>query len=172
MSPRHRGPGYHAQGLFYFTYLLMLEIFRTICNNDFMETEQKIVVIPNLAANIVDQVNNSDKPKDIKCLNKSKTDHLWKKGHCPNPNGRPKGNDYVSQLKKALKSAERAKGISFINHFVNTAYDNHRVMVALAKKILPDLTEGQLKDMGIQILINRPEAINIKKDEPECSSGQ
>lgn len=136
-----------------------------------METEQKTVIIPNLSANIVDQVNNSDKPKEIIPAIR-KNSGLFQKGKSGNPSGKPKGTDYLSQLKKALKSVEKDKGKAFVTHFVETAYEDRHVMVALAKKILPDLTEGQLKDMGIQILINRPEVINIKKDQSECSSGQ
>jgi hypothetical protein len=59
-----------------------------------------------------------------------------------NPNGRPKGskNKYsLSDLKDSIEKIEKKKGKKLLEHFVQEAYDNPVVLIALMKKVLPDL---------------------------------
>ena len=77
--------------------------------------------------------------------------------------GRRKGmSNYVTQLEGALKKAERKhKGQTFIERFVEMAYDSERVAIALANKLLPDLTKLQGdKDNPIPIIT---QGINLSK---------
>jgi len=71
---------------------------------------------------------------------------LFKKGHSGNPKGRPKGTDYGKQIQEALKKSGKIKGKSFIEYYVDLAYSNSRVAVALANKILPELSKLDLND--------------------------
>ena len=64
----------------------------------------------------------------------------FKKGVSGNPAGRGKGAlDMVNELRKSLERVGKKKKKSFIDHFVETAYEDNSVLVALGKKVLPDL---------------------------------
>lgn len=69
---------------------------------------------------------------------------------CGNPNGRPKGskNHYsIAELWGAIKEVESKGGKKkILTAFVEQAYDNPTIMIALMKKLLPDLRsiEGAL----------------------------
>jgi len=69
------------------------------------------------------------------------------KGHITNPKGgRPKGSlDFISQLKSELKKVEKEKGFSLIEHAVRKAYTNPQVLIAMLKKIIPDMAQSNIK---------------------------
>jgi len=63
-------------------------------------------------------------------------------GHCLNAKGRPKGskNKYsIKELMEAIKEVEVEKGESLLSTFVKKGYEDKTVMIALMKKLLPDL---------------------------------
>jgi len=64
----------------------------------------------------------------------------WRKGISGNPKGRPK-NAEIELLRGALDKAKKKKGIYFLDHFVERAYESDQVAIALARKILPDRIE-------------------------------
>jgi hypothetical protein len=74
----------------------------------------------------------------------------FKKGQISNPKGCPKGvhhrgrpsNTALKDLDKALSNYERKYGKSILQHFVDRARENDQVLIALAKKILPDKIEN------------------------------
>jgi hypothetical protein len=66
----------------------------------------------------------------------------FKPGQSGNPNGRPPKPE-IAQLREALELAKKKKKTSFLNHFVLLAYEDNNVAIALAKKILPDLSESE-----------------------------
>jgi hypothetical protein len=66
------------------------------------------------------------------------------KGHSGNPGGRKSAEK--AELLAALKKAAVDKDKSFLEHFVERAYVSDVVAVALAKKILPDMTESDFGD--------------------------
>jgi len=88
----------------------------------------------------------------------------WKKGQSGNPNGRPRRPE-VDLLREALEKAKEKKGKEFLEHFVERAYTNDAVGIALARKLLPDQQDfkvdterdreekarARLKDMGIEL---------------------
>jgi len=71
---------------------------------------------------------------------------------------------FIKQLEEALKKIEETKGKPFIEHFIERAYAEDAVAIALAKKILPDLSEvdAEVKARVMQLLVD-------KKDVPEGS---
>jgi len=63
-------------------------------------------------------------------------------GHTANRNGRPKGskNKYsIKELMDAIKEVELETGESLLKVFVMKGYADKTVMIALMKKLLPDL---------------------------------
>ena len=75
--------------------------------------------------------------------------HRWKKGEpSPNPKGRP-ANPEAEELRQAIRLArKRHNGRGILVHFIERAYVNDAVLIALMKKVLP---EGM---HGIQIFNN------------------
>ena len=59
-------------------------------------------------------------------------------GNCANPTGRPKKPE-IEALRKAVKAVEKDKDKTLLRHFVEQAYEDKNVLVALMKKFLPDL---------------------------------
>ena len=59
----------------------------------------------------------------------------------PGTTGRPKGSlNYTTLLNKALNDYETETGRDLFKRFVERAYTNDRVLIALMKKFIPDKT--------------------------------
>lgn len=69
-----------------------------------------------------------------------------KKGCKPNNTvGRPPaGKAFVEQLREAITVVAKAKGKTLMQHAVEQAYTDNVVLVALMKKLIPDLNETDL----------------------------
>ena len=79
---------------------------------------------------------------------------LFQKGQCPNPNGRPKGGFSIDELFKAIKRRQKVDDRRpFLEHLVDRAYKNDKVLLGVAKKILPDLVDNVGGDAVEQILM-------------------
>lgn len=63
----------------------------------------------------------------------------WKKGTSGNPHGRP-ARPEIEALRKAIEIVEKKKNTTFLEHFVGLAWKDKNVAIALAKKIVPDLS--------------------------------
>lgn len=81
-----------------------------------------------------------------------------KKGEVRNPFGRP-ARPEIQELREALEKARKNHDKSFLEHFVEKAYQDNNVAIALAKKILPDLTDMSADLRGRIILIRPPQDI-------------
>ena len=69
----------------------------------------------------------------------------YKKGESGNLKGRPPaGNAFIEQLREALIDVEKIKGKSLIRHAIERAYEEDTVLIAIMKKVLPDLQESDL----------------------------
>jgi len=68
---------------------------------------------------------------------------LFQKGHPKTPgSGRPKGSKNklsINELKEAIAKVENKKGKILLQHYVERAFENDRVLMNIIKKLLPDL---------------------------------
>jgi len=62
----------------------------------------------------------------------------FQKGQSGNPSGKRKG-EFRKMMEAALAAESKAKGMSLIRHAVKKAYEDNSVLIAILKKILPDL---------------------------------
>lgn len=70
------------------------------------------------------------------------TEGKFPKGVSGNSNGRPKGSGYrylIKDLVNAIRVVEDEEGEELLVHFVRMAYTDTHVLIALGKKLLPDL---------------------------------
>ena len=65
---------------------------------------------------------------------------LFLPGHRYSPGKLLGRYDFFPVLVRCLQKVEKEKGISLIEHAVERAYKNDAVMIAILKKVLPDLT--------------------------------
>lgn len=63
----------------------------------------------------------------------------WGKGKSGNPKGAPKKPE-IDLLRDAIEKAQNKRGVTLLDHFVERAYENDKVLIALGKKIIPDLS--------------------------------
>lgn len=65
-----------------------------------------------------------------------------KPGHTNNPNGRPPaGESFVEQLREAVKVVGKEKKKTLMRHAVERAYEEDSVLIAMMRKLIPDLNE-------------------------------
>jgi len=77
----------------------------------------------------------------------------------PGVSGNPAGRVLAperEELRLALEYAKKKNKKSFLRHFVERAFKNDMVAVALAKKLLPDKIEGSGELQGLRIILVRP----------------
>ena len=53
----------------------------------------------------------------------------------------------IDELRRALELAHKHNKKSFLEHFVQQAYTDNHVAIALAKKLLPDMTHNKNDDL-------------------------
>jgi hypothetical protein len=71
----------------------------------------------------------------------------WQKGQSGNLKGRP-ANPAIDELRKALARAKKRQGVDFLDHFVDLAYKDTACAIALAKKLLPDVSSVKQEIAG------------------------
>jgi hypothetical protein len=90
-----------------------------------------------------------------KAKDKRNPPHRFVKGESGNPNGRPKGSFAIyNQLSEAIKEVEKEKKTGLFIHFVDRAFRNDTVLIALLKKLVPDRqnVEGENLQRIIEIV--------------------
>ena len=94
------------------------------------------------------------------------TPHRWQKGESGNPRGRPK-NPEAEELRQALRQARKKHGNrGLVYHFVDRAYVNDNVLIALMKQVLPQgqgNTTNFVNQFYANIGINREEGERLNK---------
>ena len=76
----------------------------------------------------------------------------WKKGQSGNPKGSKKRKTCFAALEEAIKSVEKTKDKTLMEHFVEQAYTDNHVLVALMKKVVADLKGVELSaDVGVRV---------------------
>jgi CRISPR/Cas system CSM-associated protein Csm2 small subunit len=67
------------------------------------------------------------------------------KGKTNNPKGRPPaGEAFIEQLRVAISEVAIEKKKTLMRHAVERAYTEDSVLIAMLKKLIPDLTETDL----------------------------
>ncbi len=91
---------------------------------------------------------------------------VWKPGESGNPAGRGKGvKSELEKLREAVKQVEEKKGIRLYEHFVKKAFEDNSVLIALCKKLVPDLKQidGSIerKQLNLLSISMNPELQNL-----------
>ncbi len=73
---------------------------------------------------------------------------MFKKGEVANPGGRISAER--AELIKALADVGTEQGKTFLKHFVERAFADNQVAIALAKKILPDMSHTDYGDETLE----------------------
>lgn len=79
-----------------------------------------------------------------------------------NRNGRGEGK-FQKAFREAIAQVEQKKGKSLLVHLVEQAFVDNAVLVAVGKKILPDLSEGEFIMPGRFVLICEDAAGKVTK---------
>lgn len=94
----------------------------------------------------------------------------FQKGNKCNPNGRPRKPE-IEKLREALDKAQQKNGdVSFLEHYCNLAYSNHQVAIALANKILPDLSKAEIQgalNTGIKLILTDNKCVVLGGDQTQ-----
>lgn len=64
----------------------------------------------------------------------------FKPGNCANPNGAPRKPE-IELVRQAMLETERERKKSLWKHLVEKCYEDNAVLIAVAKKFMPDMTE-------------------------------
>lgn len=77
----------------------------------------------------------------------------WKKGQSGNPLGRQKGiRSEAEKLRQAVKKVEKERGVDFYQYFCERALEDNHILIALMKKLVPDMKQIKSESMGKQHL--------------------
>lgn len=80
---------------------------------------------------------------------------MWVKGQSGNPKGRKRtGESHLEKLEKAVAEHERKTGQNLWAHFVERAFKDDRVMIALGRKLIADKSTQEIEGVlsgGIKI---------------------
>ena len=77
----------------------------------------------------------------------------WKKGQSGNPLGRQKGiRSEAEKLRQALKKVEKERDVDFYQHFCERALEDNHILIALMKKLVPDMKQIESESLGNQNL--------------------
>jgi len=93
----------------------------------------------------------------------------WKKGQSGNPKGRPRKPE-IEELRYAIKTVEKEKGSPLLIHLVRRAYRSDPVLIALIRKIVPDLQRIESEGSGFSLISIIEKASEIREKFPSLDS--
>ncbi len=90
----------------------------------------------------------------------------------------PKKRAYnVDELKKAIEEVEKGEKTTLLKHFIGKAYTSEQVLIALIKKLVPDISITELSNSGSPINVfvmqflekieKKEKEINDRPDRPD-----
>jgi len=97
----------------------------------------------------------------------------WKKGESGNPRGRV-ARPEIAELRKAIKKVEEKEDDTLLVHFVKKAYTDNTVLIAVMRKLYPDMkwVEGGLgATVNIFLEDEEPKPSEPEKDGKDDKSG-
>lgn len=79
----------------------------------------------------------------------------FEKGNKANLKGRPKGvKNYTTLLAKALKKYEKETNKDLFKRFIERAFVNDKVLIAIMKKFVPDMEKSEISTDSEMVIIN------------------
>ena len=66
------------------------------------------------------------------------------KGNCGGPGRKADGESIPMLLQAAINKVQKKLGRDLLEHFVERAYEDDKVLVALMRKLIPDQIKGQV----------------------------
>ena len=92
----------------------------------------------------------------------------FKKGEISNPNGRPRRPE-IELVRLAIEETNRQKKKSLWKHLIEQCYEDNNVLIAVAKKFMPDMVQdvSDRRQIIIEITneINKIELTRIDGNE-------
>lgn len=87
----------------------------------------------------------------------------WYKGMpSPNPQGRlPEGQSVMDQFKEAIRNVEAKKRKPLFQHLIERAYVDDTVLIAVARKILPDKIQDDTLKNAVRTFLVRASGIPV-----------
>lgn len=71
-----------------------------------------------------------------------------------NPKGRPLGSGYIDEFKNVLAAKEKAEKKSILEHLIERAFDDDRVLIAVVDRMLPTLKAVEMSgSVGVGMLL-------------------
>ena len=76
------------------------------------------------------------------------------KGYTGNPNGRPRKPE-IELVRRAMAETELEKKKSFWKHLIEQSYEDNAVLIAVARKFIPDLSHDDSMAEAIRTILIR-----------------
>ena len=92
----------------------------------------------------------------------------FKKGQSGNPKGRPKGSaNKRDELWQAINKIQKGKSRTLIEHAITKAYEDNTILVAILRKLIPDLKAVEITGADGQDILKGITVKFIRPEEPE-----
>lgn len=90
---------------------------------------------------------------------------MFVKGQSGNPKGRPPVPE-IEALRQAIRAVQQKKGKTLLQHAIEESYKDNKLLVAILRKILPDLQSVSGKiGLGGELIIN---VVKFKDKRPSA----
>ena len=75
----------------------------------------------------------------------------------------------VGELRKAIEDVERGKKHTLLKHFIRKAYTSEQVLIALIRKLVPDISITEINNSGSPFNLFVTQFIEEKRKEKEIN---